>query len=117
MAEHARQGDAGGLHQPLDRVQVGGADACAADPHEHVGRMCDLRPRPVDQLERLVILAEERRFHVKNGNCPAFSRDVTHCHSVQSSSWPAPPKCPPLLEHLKPPNGAGGSSLTVWSLT
>ena len=39
VAEDARQRHAGRLHQPVDGVQVGGADAGAADPDEHVGRL------------------------------------------------------------------------------
>ena len=43
VAEDARQRDAGGLHQPLDRVQVGGADPGAADSNEHVRRAREAR--------------------------------------------------------------------------
>ena len=51
VAEDARQRDAGGLHQPLDRVQVGGADPGAADPDEHVRRAPRARA-PADRRAR-----------------------------------------------------------------
>ena len=63
VAEDARERDAGGLHQPLDRVQVGRADARAADPDHDVVRVRGLGLRPLDELERLVVFAHECRFH------------------------------------------------------
>jgi hypothetical protein len=63
MPEHARESDAGGLHQPFQRVQVGRAHSRAADADEHVGRTLGLRHRPFDELERLVIFTHECRFH------------------------------------------------------
>ena len=63
VAEHARQRHAGRLHEPVDRMEVGRADPGAADPDEHVLRADRLRRRPVDQLERLVVLAEESSPH------------------------------------------------------
>ncbi len=63
VAEDARQRHSGRLHEPLDGVQIGRADTSAADPHEHVRRTRDLRRRPLDELERLVVRAHECRFH------------------------------------------------------
>ena len=74
MAEHARQRHAGGLHQAVDRVQVGGAHAGAADPHQHVAGVHRLGPRTVDQLERAMVLTHQRGFH----HVP-FSSEPTSC--------------------------------------
>ena len=63
VAEDARKRDAGGLHQSLDRVQIGRADSRAADPHEHVRGARRLGHRALDQLERPVILAHEEGSH------------------------------------------------------
>ncbi len=64
VAKHERQGDPGRLHQPLDRVEVGGADPRAADADENVRRMRRLGHGPIDELERLVVLAHQCSFHV-----------------------------------------------------
>ena len=64
VAEHERQRHAGRLHEPVDGMEVGRAHPGAADPDEHVLRADGLRRRPVDQLERLVVLAKESGPHV-----------------------------------------------------
>ena len=55
--------DARRLHQPVDRVQVGRADAGAADLDDDVAHALGLGHRPLDELERLVVLGEQRRLH------------------------------------------------------
>jgi hypothetical protein len=57
VAEDAWHRQPGRLHQPVDCMQVRGADARAGDPHERLIRPRRLRVRPLDQLERLVVLA------------------------------------------------------------
>jgi hypothetical protein len=52
VAEHERERDAGGSHQAVDRVQVGRADARAADLHEHLVGARDLGGQEVDQSGR-----------------------------------------------------------------
>ncbi len=56
VSEHARQRDSGGLHEALDGMQIGRADARAADADEDVRRTDRLWHRALDELERLVIL-------------------------------------------------------------
>ena len=51
------------LHQPVDRVQVGRADAGAADLDDDVAHALRLGHRPLDELEGLVVLGEQRRLH------------------------------------------------------
>jgi hypothetical protein len=63
VPEHDRGIDARRRHQPVDRVQVGRADAGAADPDDDAPRPVRLGLGPVDQLERAVVLAEERGLH------------------------------------------------------
>ena len=63
VAEHDRRLQARRLHQPIDRVQVGRADPGAADADDHVARALRLRIRPLDELERPVVLREQRRLH------------------------------------------------------
>ena len=81
MAEHARQADADAFHQAFDGVQVRRADTGPADPHDHVARMRDLRHRPLDELERLVVGAHECRFHGA-----LLGLEVGACSSVSTSS-------------------------------
>ena len=63
VPEHDRRPEAGRLHEPVDGVQVGRADAGAADPDDDVARAARLGLRPFDQLERPVVRAEQRRLH------------------------------------------------------
>src|SRR5262249_35292219 len=51
------------LHQPVLRVEVGRADAGAADLDHDIARSDGLGLGRVDQLERLVVLLELRRSH------------------------------------------------------
>ena len=81
VAEHARQPDADAFHQAFDRVQIRRADAGAADPHDDVARTRDLRHRPLDELERLVVGAHECRFHGA-----LLGLEVGACSSVSTSS-------------------------------
>ena len=55
VAEHARQGDAGGLHQAVDRVQVGRADARPADTNHDVVGSRDHGRGALDQLQRSAV--------------------------------------------------------------
>ena len=50
VTEHLRQRHARRLHQPIDRVQIGGADARAAHPHEHLVGAGELRRGVIHQL-------------------------------------------------------------------
>jgi len=56
VPEHDRQRQPGRLHLALDRVEVGGAHACARHLDQHLVRAPELRVRPLDQLERAVVL-------------------------------------------------------------
>ena len=64
VAQNERQRHSGGLHEPFDRMEVGGTDTGAADPHEDVVRSVDLGNRSLDDLERLVVLAHQCGSHV-----------------------------------------------------
>jgi hypothetical protein len=48
---------------PVDRVEVCGADACTADADDDVACADRLRDGALDELERPVVLGEERRPH------------------------------------------------------
>ena len=63
VAEHERQRDADGVHQPVDRVQVGRADAGTADAHDDVACAERLGLGALDELETRVIVGEERGLH------------------------------------------------------
>ena len=63
MAEHERQRDADGVHQSVDRVQVGRADAGAADTDDDVAGADRLGLGALDELETRVIVGEERGPH------------------------------------------------------
>ena len=63
VSQNTRQRDTGRLHETVDRMEVGCADPGAADPDEHVSRPFRLRRGPLDQLERLVVLAQEGSPH------------------------------------------------------
>jgi hypothetical protein len=60
VSEHERGRDPRRLHLSVDRVQVGGAHAGSRDADEHVVGALGLRDRPLRQLERPVVLGEER---------------------------------------------------------
>jgi hypothetical protein len=64
VSEHDRQPDADRLHQALDRMQVGRADARPADPDDDVAAPERLGLGALDELERCVVAGEERRPHV-----------------------------------------------------
>ena len=72
VAEHDRQRQARGLHQPVDRVQVGRTDARAADPDDDAPRPAGLGLGPFHQLEGAVVLAEECRSHAAALSSAAF---------------------------------------------
>ena len=63
VAEHQRQPDADRVHQSLDRVEIGRADAGAADAHDDVARTARLGVRALDELEPSVVIGEERGPH------------------------------------------------------
>ena len=63
MPEDDGDREAGRLHQPVDRVEVGRADARAADPDDDAPRPGRLGLGTLDELERTVVVVEERGFH------------------------------------------------------
>jgi hypothetical protein len=60
VSEHERRRDPRRLHLAVDCVQVGGTDAGSRDLDEHVVRALGLGGRPLGELERAVVLGEER---------------------------------------------------------
>ena len=64
VAEYQGKRHTSRLHEPVDGMEVGRANPGAADSDEHVLCADRLRRRPVDQLERLVVLAKEGGPHV-----------------------------------------------------
>ena len=63
VAEDERQPDACRLHQPVLRMEVGRTHACPADANDDVAGADRLGLGAFDQLERTVVLAEERCLH------------------------------------------------------
>ena len=63
VAENHRRLEPRRLHEPVDGVQVGRADAGAADLDDDVPHALWLGHRPLDELERPVVLGEQRRLH------------------------------------------------------
>ena len=74
VAEDDRQRQARRLHQPVDRVQVGRADAGAADLDDDVRAPVRLGLGPLDELERAVVLAEKRGSHAATHAAAASRR-------------------------------------------
>jgi hypothetical protein len=65
VAEHDGCRETRGLHEPIDGMQVGRAHARARDPDDDAPRRVGLRHGPLHELERAVILAEERGSHTE----------------------------------------------------
>ena len=65
VTEDERERDSRRLHQPFERVEVGGADPCSTDPDQHVRRRNGLGHGPLVELERLVVRAHDGGFHVE----------------------------------------------------
>ncbi len=63
VTEDDGQREAGGLHEAVDRVQVGRAHSGAADLHDDAARAVRLGLGSLDELERAVVRAEERCPH------------------------------------------------------
>ena len=64
VPEDDGQRDTRRAHQPVDRMQIGRADACATDPDDDVARSDRLGIRVLDELEPGVVVGEERSLHV-----------------------------------------------------
>ena len=73
VAEDDRQRQAGGLHEPVLGMKVGRADPGPADLDDDAPRAGRLGLGPLHELERAVVLAEERRSHAATSACAAFS--------------------------------------------
>ena len=63
VPEDDRDREAGRLHLPVDRVEVGRADAGPADPDDDAPRPARLGLGALDELERAVVLVQERGLH------------------------------------------------------